>query len=218
VLAFARHPDDSDGEQGAGRVIVHAKSNHGRYAPSLAARIESREVDEVGEVSRLVIDGECEVSPDDLGAQGGEPHERDAAADWLADELADGQWHESRDVKARAKADGHSERTIQRAKQILGVQDRREGFPAVGEWRLPVAPSATGATGATLGGATEQTRIPEPNPTDPALSRATPPGGGATGADDPHNDWPPEAAEAFIARAREVFPGSYELPRNGAGQ
>ena len=43
VLAFARHPDDSDGEQGIERVIVHAKSNYGRYAPSLAARIESRD-------------------------------------------------------------------------------------------------------------------------------------------------------------------------------
>ena len=63
VLAFARHPDDSDGEQGVERVIVHAKSNHGRYAPSLAARIEPREVSEVGEVSRLVIVGECDVGP-----------------------------------------------------------------------------------------------------------------------------------------------------------
>lgn len=76
VLAFARHPDDPDGEQGIERVIVHAKSNHGRYAPSLAARIESRAVETVGEVSRLVIDGECQVGPDDLGAQGGEAHER----------------------------------------------------------------------------------------------------------------------------------------------
>jgi len=36
--------------------------------------------------------------------------------------------------------------------------------------------------------------------------------------DDLENGWSPEAAEAFIARAREVFPGSYELPRNGARQ
>nr|MBA2278106.1 AAA family ATPase [Chloroflexia bacterium] len=84
VLAFARHPDDPDGEQGVERVIVHAKSNHGRYAPSLAARIESREVIEVGEVSRLVIAGECEVGPDDLGTQtGGDHHDRDAAGEWL---------------------------------------------------------------------------------------------------------------------------------------
>ena len=217
VLAFARHPDDADGDHGIERVIVHAKSNHGSYAPSLAARIEAREVETVGEVSRLVIAGECEVGPDDLAAQsGGNHHDRQAAGDWLADELADGRWHESREVKARAKADGHSERTIQRAKQTLGIENRREGFPAVGEWRLPVAPSPTGATGATLGGATEQTRIPEPNPTDPALSRATPPGGGATGGDGRANGWSPEAAHTFLERARQVFPGSYKLMGEGS--
>ncbi|MGI8594680.1 MAG: hypothetical protein ACR2ML_10020 [Solirubrobacteraceae bacterium] len=54
--------------------------------------------------------------PDDLGAQGGEHHERDAAADWLADELADGKWHESRQAKASAKGEGHSQGTVKRAK------------------------------------------------------------------------------------------------------
>jgi AAA domain len=63
VLAFARHPDDPGGERGLERVIGHAKSNHGRYAPSLAARIEGHEVAEVGSVSRLVITGECDVAP-----------------------------------------------------------------------------------------------------------------------------------------------------------
>ena len=74
VLAFARHPDDSDGEQGVERVIVHAKSNHGRYAPSLAGRIESCDVPTVGDVSRLVIVGECQVSPP--GEPGGSRLER----------------------------------------------------------------------------------------------------------------------------------------------
>lgn len=180
VLAFARHPDDPDGDQGIERVIVHAKSNHGRYAPSLAARIETRIVPQVGEVSRLAIDGECEVGPDDLGAQGGEHHERDAAAEWLADELADGEWHKSREVKARAKADGITERTLQRAKRRLQVKDRREGFPAISEWCLTVAPTPTGATESPATGGTEETRIPEPTTAAPTPSRATSPDGGAT--------------------------------------
>jgi AAA domain len=40
VLGFVRDPDDQDGEQGRDRVLVHAASNWGRYAPSLAARVE----------------------------------------------------------------------------------------------------------------------------------------------------------------------------------
>jgi hypothetical protein len=212
VLAFARHPDDPDGEQGIGRVIVHAKSNHGRYAPSLAARIEAREVEAVGEVSRLVIDGECEVGPDDLGTQsGGDHHDRDAAAEWLADELADGQWHESREVKARAKAAGHSERTLKRAKQSLEVEDRREGFPAVSEWRLPVGPTPTGASGPTGGGPTGRMRILEPNTADSPPSWATSPGGGpteaeptlATGAEEPDYGAAVRRCEALSAAGRE---------------
>ena len=210
VLAFARHPDDPDGEQGVERVIVHAKSNHGRYAPSLAARIEAREVETVGEVSRLVIDGECEVGPDDLGTQpGGDHHDRDAAGEWLADELADGQWHESREVKARAKAAGHSERTLERAKQTLGIEDRREGFPAVSEWRLPVAPTPSGATGGTEAGATVRTRIPEPKETDPPPSCATTRGRGATGAETTPAT---SAEEAEADRVRSKF----ELLEGGA--
>ena len=185
VLAFARHPDDPDGDQGSERVIVHAKSNHGDYAPTLAARIEGREVEAVGSVSRLVITGESEIGAEDLAAQSGgdDHHDRDAAADWLADELADGQWRESRPLKASAKDAGHSERTIQRAKKTLGIEDRREGFPAVSEWRLPaVAPPPARATGATAAGATEQTRTLERKTADGADSRATTPGRGATGA------------------------------------
>jgi RecA-family ATPase len=208
VLAFARHPDDPDGEQGSRRVIVQAKSNHGRFAPSLAAKIEARVIPEVGEVSRLVIEGECDVSSDDLGAQGGEHHERDAAADWLADELADGGWVGSRQIKASAKAEGHSERTIQRAKLRLGVEDRREGYPAVSEWRLPVAPRSGGATENGLLGATTQTRMAEPHTSPSPISRAMSPGAGATDA----NGWTPEQSAAFIRRAKETFPEAHEVP------
>jgi RecA-family ATPase len=184
VLAFARHPEDPGGDQGIERVIVAAKSNHGQYAPSLAARIEGREVEAVGSVSRLVITGECEIGADDLGAQtGGDHHDRDAAAEWLADELADGQWHESRSLKARAKDADHSERTLKRAKQALGVEDRREGFQAVSEWRLAVGPPPSQATGPTELGPTSPTRTLEPNTGDPAPSWATSPGGGPTEPD-----------------------------------
>lgn len=184
VLAFARHPDDPNGEQGAERVIVAAKSNHGRHARSLAARIEGREVPEVGSVSKLVIVGECEIGTDDLRPQSAAEHEdRDAAADWLATELADGKWHQAAEVKARAKDAEHKIRTLQRARKALKVEDRRGGFPAVSEWRLPVVPPPACVSGTTDGGTTAPTRIVEPNTADPTPSCAITPEGGTTGPD-----------------------------------
>ena len=206
VLAFARHPDDPDGEQGAERVIVMAKSNHGRYAPSLAARIEGYEVLEVGSVSKLVITGECDVGADDLRPQTADDHEeRDEAADWLAGELADGEWHEAREIKARAKDAGHKTRTLQRARKTLGVEDRRLGYATAGggqsEWRLPpedddeleeleegdedARATPAHASGTSADGTSVQTRIPEPNTANPAPARAsTPEGGTSVSADE----------------------------------
>ena len=208
VLAFARHPDDPDGEQGIERVIVHAKSNHGAYAPSLAARIESRNVIEVGEVARLVVDGECEISADDLGAQGGgDRSDREEAREWLADELADGEWHEGREVKARAKAAGYSVRTLQRARVGLQIEDRREGFPAVSEWRLPVVPTPSRASGTTVGGTTEETRITERNPAARDSQLCQPPGAGTTGAELPLADLDDEAELERVQAKLEVLGG-----------
>lgn len=133
VLAFARHPDDPEGDQGNERVIVAAKSNHGGYAPTLAARIEGREVPEVGSVSRLVITGECEVGPDDLGEQtGGDRHERDEAVEFLRAELADGP-RPTREVKRTAADADISDATLKRARKTLGVKAEKEGR---GGWSL----------------------------------------------------------------------------------
>ena len=214
VLAFARHPDDSDGEQGVERVIVHAKSNHGRYAPSLAARIESRDVPTVGDVSRLVIVGECQVSPEDLGASGSDARsDREAATEWLADELADGEWHTSREVKARARATAVTEKMLRGARERLGVEDRREGFPAVSEWRLAVMPTRAQPAGTTIEGTTAGTRTPEPKTAHPGpQSRPTP----ETGTTERiyHLDDPSDIA-SLIVLGQKVFPGSYEPAANG---
>lgn len=69
------------------------------------------------------------------------------------------------------------------------------------ERRLPVAPIPTGATSATVGGATERARSPEPKTADSSFSRATSPCGGATEADPRPRD-PAEDAEAERAQAK----------------
>jgi hypothetical protein len=143
VLAFARHPDDTDGERGSERVIVHAKSNHGRYAPSLAARIEGREVPEVGSVSRLMITGECEVGPEDLDARGEERTERDEAADFLGAELADGP-RLAAEIRRAARDAGISERTLKRGKAELGVTSSKTGLGGGWLWALPEGGHAEG--------------------------------------------------------------------------
>jgi len=177
VLTFGRPPDaDEDSRE---RVLAHPASNLAPEAPSLAYVHEGREVyaddGETIETNQLVLIGECDTRADELidSRSNDERTDTDAAGEWLGDELADGQWRESREIKARAKAAGHSERTLKRAKQTLGIEDRREGFPAVSEWRLTVGPTPTGPTGGTEVGPTGPTRMLEPKATDPPPSRAT---------------------------------------------
>lgn len=170
VLVFGRAPDAEDGSPD--RVLAHAACNLAREAPSLSCRVEPRTVeDEDGkfiETSRLVIGEACDLDADALLAtrSDDERTDREIAAEWLADELADGEWKLSSDVKAAAETAGHSLSTLHRARKHLNVEDRREGFPAFSEWRLPVVPTPKHKAGTTVGGITEQTRTVEPNPAD----------------------------------------------------
>jgi hypothetical protein len=142
VVAFARDPDDPDGERGYRRVIVHVKTNWGAFAPTLAAHLDVVEVPVVGRVSHLAIDGECDIGPDDLRAGREEERtETDLAAEWLEAELAGGQWHPSAPIKTRATAEGITPKALRGARERLHVENRRSGYPAVSEWRLPVVPA-----------------------------------------------------------------------------
>lgn len=82
VLAFARDPEDPEGEMGMRRVIAHAKCNVGPLAPSISARIEPRVVEIAGghrlETSRVVLLGETDQTARDLLEQPGSSEERTA--------------------------------------------------------------------------------------------------------------------------------------------
>jgi len=212
VLTFGRPPDaDEDSRE---RVLAHPASNLAPEAPSLAYRHEGRQVraddGEIIDTNRLVLTGECDTRADELidTRSNDERTDTDSAADWLADELADGQWHESRDVKARAKADGHSERTIERARARVGAERDRRGFPSVAVWRLPVPPTPSGGTGGTEAGGTERTRIPEPISGDPAHSPATTRGRGGTEAEPPLATAAEEAEADRVRSKFEVIEGA----------
>ena len=60
------------------------------------------------------------------------------AAEWLSDYLTDvGGGARSADVKNAAKAVGHSDRTLTRARQKLRITAESQGFPRVTYWILP---------------------------------------------------------------------------------
>ena len=145
VLAFARHPDDPDGERGADRVIVHARDNWGRYAPTLGATIIGTTVpaDDGGEdleTARLEMTGEVDIDAGDLdgsarGSGGPTEHEEEIAA-----VLADGP-RPAREVKrAVARTLSVSERTVERAFRRLEEQGYAtvalEGFQPPATWSL----------------------------------------------------------------------------------
>jgi len=203
VLAFGVAPDAAD--DSPDRVLAHAASNLGPEAPSLACRIEARVVaSDDGEAiptSRLVIVGESDARAADLlvTRSSTERSEAELAVDWLGDELADGEWHSSCDLKAAANC---PERTLQRAAKKLGVEVARRGKPpgaVVTCWRIPLPPESGGTVapntatdvGATVVGATVETGIPTED-SAPANVRsrhfretgATGPSGGAAPAAD----------------------------------
>jgi hypothetical protein len=142
VLAFARDPDDPDGEQGSGRVLVMAATNWGRAAPSLAARIETTAVqtDEgPTEQPLLVIESECETSVSDQ--QRGAPDAgHDDVADAVLVALKDGPRPAS-EVKGEVSTNLRvSRRTVERAATRLERERQlvrsKDGFPAVATWAL----------------------------------------------------------------------------------
>lgn len=177
VLAFGKAEDDEDG---TGRVLAHAKSNLGPLAPSLAFHIESATVDHKGlqiPTSRLVFDGETDLEAGELLSPAPEDRtEVDIAADWLADNIGDGEWHPTADVRESAKAADIASRTLQRAASRLGVESERHGFPSRGHWRLAlVAPLPTAPLSRQVGWRGSVSGSTEPNsPPSESQSRLEP--------------------------------------------
>jgi hypothetical protein len=81
--------------------------------------------------------------------------ERDEAAEWLRAYLIDNGGEASRrDLVKAARAEGHSERTLQRALRGAHVTTARVGFPSSTVWRLTDAPVMSANPEASDPGAT----------------------------------------------------------------
>ena len=143
VLLFGRCPDDPEGDQGAYRVLAHAKNNLGALQPSRRLRIEPVTLPGAGEdvnTARIVDAGESRHDAQSLTrearARRGEPV-ADAVA-LLEEMLSDGP-RLSREVHQRAEAEGIKRRTMERAKLQLGVINRPRHFQGPHELSLPQA-------------------------------------------------------------------------------
>jgi hypothetical protein len=135
VLLLARDPDDPDEVMGDQRVLAHVKSNLGELSISLALSIDASENASDVTVPRILDRG---VSPytgaqllgTDRAPRGSKIAE---AADFLRKQLSDGT-RTSVDVEKAAKSHGISERTLKRARKLLGVESDKDGLN--GGWLL----------------------------------------------------------------------------------
>jgi hypothetical protein len=143
ALLLARDPQDPDGDRGSQRVLAHIKCNVGEQAESLAARIQTVELDEQLIAPRFEITGTSSTSAADLldRPSGEERTERDEAAEFLRAELAGGPCP-VREVRKAARDAGIADRTLERAKKALGVEAERvsHGNAGAGEWLWSLPP------------------------------------------------------------------------------
>lgn len=154
VLALAKHPDDAEGEAGRRRVLAHVATNWGAFAPSLAAHVETREIEvddgSTTAVGYLELDGETTVGVDELQRDSDEDGSDRREAIIAA--LKDGP-RPSRDVKAEvAKELGCARKTVERAAMEMVAEGElevaRSGFPSTSTWELTQPdPTGDGPTG-----------------------------------------------------------------------
>lgn len=144
AMILAAHPEDA-----TRRVIAQTKSNLGSPVPALALRLVSGPADAV---ARVAWEGPTHHQASDLLRleDAGERSVVDFATEWLLEKLADGQAHDSAELKALARDEGITARTLSRACGRAAVETRREGFPARTTWSLSEgAASRAGVDGTT---------------------------------------------------------------------
>jgi len=125
------------------RLFLPLKNNLGPDATGLGFRIEGATVASPAgplTTSRVCWETEPVSITADQALQGESSPERatalDVAKEWLQDTLADGPIP-AEDVSDRAKTDGISEKTLQRASKAMKVQKTKLGMEGPWSWSLP---------------------------------------------------------------------------------
>jgi phage N-6-adenine-methyltransferase len=130
ALLVARSPDEPNL-----RVLCHSKSNLGPLAPSLLFE----PVSTAEGVVRIEWRGECEYGPEDLLSPHHPNSSRLAEAMVFLTELLKQGPVPQQVVKVRTIQAGLAYRTVERAREILGVISERQGWGpgSTCHWRLP---------------------------------------------------------------------------------
>lgn len=134
----------TDPAQPTRRALAVSKNNLAPIPPTLGYDLESAGPLNVG---RVVWTGTLPLVADDLVRPPAAPRAatpaQDAAEAWLETALADG-WRPACDLYNEAGAEGISKRTLQRAKDRLGVAaEKRDGFDGGWSWGFPLAATST---------------------------------------------------------------------------
>jgi AAA domain len=153
VLLFAKDPEDLEGERGRYRILAQAGSNYGQQQPSRRYVIEPTLLpadDDVPvvETIRLVDEGEVEIAASDLLAtpSSEERGALDEACHFLRGELTNGP-EPAEEVRKRARNARIADRTLDRAREKLGVHaSRTGGIGSAGHWEWSLrTPKGVGA-------------------------------------------------------------------------
>lgn len=119
-LLVAHNPQDPDE-----RALLQVKNNLGPMARGLAFTLSDE---------GLVWRGETALTPEDvLADDDGKPGPRMVAKDFLRRFLADGP-RQVTEIHDEADARGIARKTLERAKEDLGIQPEKHGFGADGYW------------------------------------------------------------------------------------
>jgi hypothetical protein len=132
ALFLGRHPRETDR-----RILAMTKSNIGPTAPALACRV----TEQAGQ-PRLQWLGECDATADELcrpagrgaSAVGAWSPDHATADEWLLAALAGGP-RPAKALQEKAQAAGFCLRTLERAKQRVGVVARRAGKKGQAHWQ-----------------------------------------------------------------------------------
>jgi hypothetical protein len=126
---------DEDGETGR-KLFLRGKNNLAADAGGIVYTIESRTIEGDIEAPYIVWHEPIQVTADDALGQGDvRATAQDQAADFLSSALADGPVPVAQ-LKDRAAARSISWRTVERAKDLLGVTSQKLNFGRGWQWRM----------------------------------------------------------------------------------
>lgn len=145
VMIWGPHPANPERDQGTAKVLTRVKGNLARSSNASATFTITEKVTTGNIRAPALLRGEdAHITADDVIADREKRTAKSEAVEWLQSLLADGPMP-AKDVLRKAREDGISETTINRAKDTAGVTSKpnRNGDNKVTGWTWHLKPSYT---------------------------------------------------------------------------